>query len=353
MERGGAQRVLVNLMEHYVDNDIDVVLINDFKLSSNVSKYNVPNKVKRYFLRDGLEGNKIFKNIERVINLRKIVMKENPDVVLSFLGSCNKRMLIGTIGLKTRKIVSVRNDPNYEYARSGLSKFFARNIFKLADGVVFQTKDASSYFPKCVVNKSTIILNPVDLKFYNVKRDDNPKNIVTAGRLFPQKNQKLLIEAFSKICDEFKDDNLIFYGEGSLRQELLDLCKNLHIENRVSLPGNVDNVEQMLSKAKIFVLTSNFEGLPNALMEAMAMGLPCISTDCPCGGPRTLIDNDISGKLVRVGDIDELANVLRDVLNDSEKQKMFATNARCKADEFKPSIILKKWDKYLFNGDIC
>lgn len=352
MERGGAQRVLLNLMEHYVSRDADVVLVNDFGLDSNVSQYNIPNKVIRYYLRDSLNGNKILKNIERVINLRKIVKKENPNVVLSFLGGCNKRMLISTIGIKTRKIVSIRNDPNYEYAKGGISKLFARNLFKLADGVVFQTKEASDYFPKRVVCKSTIILNPVDLKFYDAKRDNNPKNIIAIGRLSPQKNHKLLIEAYSKICDEFNDDDLIIYGEGSLREELLALCKELNIANRVSMLGNVDNVEQVLSKAKVFILTSNFEGMPNALMEAMAVGLPCISTDCPCGGPRMLIENDICGKLVKVNDADEAANALREVLNDENKQRFFGKNAKTKASEFKPSTILNKWDEFLFNGDI-
>lgn len=347
MGRGGAQRVFANLIQHMIDSDIEVILVNDFELATNEAQYTVDKNVKRYYLRKTLNGNPILKNIERIIQLRRIIKRENPDIVLSFLGRPNKRMLLATIGLKTKKIVSVRNDPDREYAVRGFSKWCARNLFRLADGCVFQTVGAAAYFPKSVRGKSTIILNPVDRSFFYAVRSECPHNIVTVGRMEPQKNQKLLIEVFAEIADEFPEENLIIYGEGELRTELEKLCDDLHVENRVKMPGNVSNVEERLADAKVFVLPSDYEGLPNALMEAMTVGVACISTDCPCGGPKLLIRTEHNGILVPVGDKKNMAIALRNLLNDSKKQKRIGVNAKKSAEEFKTDVILSQWDNYL------
>lgn len=348
MERGGAQRVFVNLIQHLTDAQVDVVLVNDFELASDVAQYSVDERVRRYYLRKSLKGNPILKNIERVTQLRCIVKKEKPDIVLSFLGRPNKRMLLATFGLKTKKIISVRNDPNCEYAAGGFSKWFARNLFRLADGCVFQTEEAAKYFPLAVQKKSTVILNPVDLKFFNTVRTEEPHNIVTVGRLESQKNQGMLIKAFAEIAREFPGEKLIIYGEGSLREELENLCESLHIADRVEMPGNILNVEKALSEAKVFVLPSNYEGLPNALMEAMAVGLPCISTDCPCGGPKLLISDARNGMLVPVGNEKQMADMLRSLLLDTNKLEMLGMNAKKRAEDFKTDVILFQWDNYLF-----
>ena len=157
----------------------------------------------------------VLSNIKRILKLRKIIKAEHTDAVVSFMGPPNIRMLLATMGLKCRKIVSVRNDPYKEYG-DGLVKMVTNIIFRLADGCVFQTKEAAMYFSKNIQQKSKIIFNPVGKQFYEVKRVDNPKNIVTVGRLFLQKNHTLLIKAFSKLAHEFPDDNLIIYGEGEL-----------------------------------------------------------------------------------------------------------------------------------------
>lgn len=348
MERGGAQRVVANLVHYFSEQRISTVLVNDFKLEDSKPQYTVDPVVKRYYLRDCLNGNVLLKNIERIVHLRKIIKEEKPDVVLSFLGRPNERMLLATIGLRTKKIVSVRNDPNHEYSSRGFFKWFARNLFRLADGCVFQTEDAACYFPQSVQKKSTIILNPVDLKFFNIARSKHPQNIVTVGRLEAQKNQELLIKAFAEISKDFPDENLIIYGEGSLKSELENLCRKLQIENKVKIPGNISDMEIALSNAKIFVLPSNYEGLPNALMEAMAVGIPCISTDCPCGGPKILAKKYNALQLIPVNDKNFLVAVLRTFLQESEVRERFSENAKARAESFRPEQILVQWKQYLF-----
>lgn len=347
MYRCGAQRVMANLTEYFARQGYDVILCNDFIQDENIPHYTVNEKVKRVYLADVLGGNVIVKNVKRVLKLRRLVKEEKPDVVLSFLGHPNKRMLLATLGLKVKRVVSVRNDPTKEYGATGISRWFARSLFALADGCVFQTEDAASYFPQSIRERSKIIMNPLDEQFFSVCRADNPKNIITVGRLMPQKNHKLLIEAFSKIAEEFPDEDLIIYGDGPLRAELSQLCETLKIQKRVKLPGTIQNVADVLAQAKLFVLSSDHEGMPNALMEAMAAGVPCISTDCPCGGPRMLIQNEKQGILVKCGDVDMLAESMKTLLSNDNYRNTLGITAHNRMEECRSATVLAEWEHYL------
>ena len=347
MYRGGAQRVMANIANYLIEKQYSVVLVNDFEPDPDIMQYQVSDKVKRVFLRKDLRGNVVKKNIDRLLELRKIVKKENPDAVLSFLGRPNIRMLLSTLGLSYKKIVSVRNDPYKEYGSSALKKWIANLLFYTANGCVFQTEDASLYFSKTIREKSVVILNPVDDKFFNIIRENKVRNIITFGRLEPQKNHILLIHAFSKVADAFPNENLIIYGEGSLRKELEKEIKDNNLEGRVFLPGNTSNVEEKLSSAKLFVLSSDYEGLPNALMEAMAVGVPCVSTDCPSGGPKTLIIDNQQGLLIRCNDAEKMAEAIKQVLSDSSAEAM-GLAAKERAQVFRGENILRQWEEFIF-----
>ncbi len=349
MYHGGAQRVMANLIEYMYDRGYEVILINDFVQEKGKPQYQIPEGVRRIYLRESINGNKILKNIVRIRNLRKTVAKEKPDVVLSFLGRPNKRLLIATVGLKVKKTVSVRNDPEKEYGSSKREKWETGMLFRLADGCVFQTEDAAAYFPKSVQKRAKIILNPVGGQFYSTKRKAELKDIIAVGRLEAQKNHKLLIDAFSDISDEFPEEDLIICGDGPLRIELESYAKEIGLEDRVHFLGDIENVEQVLSGAKLFVLSSEYEGLPNALMEAMAMGVPCISTDCPCGGPGTLIKNGYSGFLIRCDDRKQLADAISKLLGDTDAAKAIGENAKKRAQDFRAEKIYGEWEDYLGN----
>lgn len=348
MYRGGAQRVIANLIEYFHQKGYDTILINDFIQDNGQAQYEIPKDIKRIYLRKTLGTNKVTKNIQRIVALRKIFKEENPDLVLSFLGRPNKRLLLASVGMKIKKVVSVRNDPKREYGNSKLKKIEARMLFRLADGCVFQTRDAAEYFPKSVQDKAAIIYNPVGLQFYSAERMSEPKGVVTVGRMELQKNQKMLINAFSKILENHPNETLTIYGEGPLRKELEEYCIKLGITEKVYMPGNIMKIEEKLSTAKIFVLPSDYEGMPNALMEAMTVGVPVISTDCPCGGPRTLIENNSQGLLFPCGDEKKLEELLRKLLDDSEQRKVMEKAEKERAQEFHPEIIYKKWENYLF-----
>lgn len=347
MELGGANRVIANLTEYFSSKKYEVILINDIEPRPEVKTYKVSNKVRRFFLDENKKySNNITKQFKRIYTLRKLVKKENIDVVVSFMGPPNYRMLLATIGMKTKKVVSVRNDPYREYGY-GYRKVVARVIFRLTDACVFQTNDAKQYFPKSVQRKSKVIFNPVNTKFYNVCWKATEKSIAIVGRLQEQKNPLLVLEAFESIANEFPEYKLVYYGDGDLKDEIIKKSSMKNLENRVILHGRVSDVENYLAKSYIYVLSSDYEGMPNALMEAMAVGVPCISTNCPCGGPRSLIQDEKQGVLVPCKDVNALANAMRELLKDEKLRQEMSLAERKRANEFAPDIVFKQWESFL------
>lgn len=346
MQKGGANRVMANVTDYFAEHGYQVILVNDILPVDGIPEYKVNPKVKRMFLSDSTTKQEK-SNFKRILKLRKIITNEKARSVVSFMGPPNFRMLLASLGLSCRKIVSVRNDPYKEYGRKRIKKWIAGQLFKTANGCIFQTKEAAMYFPKTVQNKSTVILNPVNEEFFREEQCFNPHNIITVGRLNRQKNHKLLIEAFSRIEKLFPDEKLIIYGEGELRSELESLIIHKGLEDRVELPGNIPDVANELKQAKCFVLSSDCEGMPNALMEAMAVGIPVISTDCPCGGPKTLIENKIQGLLVTCGDAEMLAEKLKLVLSNPKLQKEMSHAAKCRAEVFRADRIYTLWERYV------
>ena len=341
LRRGGAQRVMANIANYLCDSGYEVHLVRDIPPDAEHDEYNLQNSIEVHIL-DDKKRKSLAKQYIRIKKLRKLLKEEKPDLVLSFLGRPNMRMLIATFGLSVVKVVSVRNDPYHEYGK-GVRRFLAKALFYLADGVVFQTKDASKYFSKKVQSKSTIIPNPVNKKFYDIVRQhEEGFKIVNVGRLQPQKNQQLLIDAFHKIEDDFPNAKLFIYGDGALKNSLQKQEKS-----NIKLMGNIDRIENELTSATIFVLASNFEGMPNALMEAMAVGVPCISTDCPCGGPRFLIQNEEQGILVPCGDIDAMANAMRKLLQNERLRNQISKAAKARAEAFREGNVMNDWIAYL------
>lgn len=339
IHHGGAERVMTNLTKELSD-EIECVLVTSFV---DDWEYPVCNKVKRINLIDRVNNNFIKRNIELISRLRKVIKQEKPDIVLSFMAEPNFRNIIASIGLKNRTIISIRNDPNREYPNT-LFKMTARILYPLATGVVFQTRDAQKWFSKKIENKSKIIYNPVDNVFYEERYYGERRNIVTTGRLTEQKNHSMLIKAFASIS-HLIDENLVIYGDGELREQLEQLIKNLKLEGRVFLPGAVKNVADEIKNAKLFVLSSDYEGMPNSLMEAMALGLPCFSTDCPCGGPRLLLDEVY---LTPVGDADALGKKMLNLLSDSSELLEASKSCISNAELFKSEKVYKEWRSFLW-----
>ncbi len=348
MHRGGAERVMSILANYFANEGHDVVLATDVVVRHDEENYKISEKIKCVHI-NPKSKNFLIKNIERIRQIRKLIKKEHADVVLSFLGKQNIRMLIATIGLKCRKCISVRNDPKMEYGQTRVKKTIANLIIGMADLCVFQTSDAKKYFNKKIQNRSVIIRNPIDDKFFKIGRPAVVKNIVTVGRLEPQKNHKLLIDAFYAINESISGEKLLIYGKGSLKKELKEYIGKLGMSDRILLMGETSNVERELAKAKVFVLSSDYEGMPNALMEAMAVGLTCISTDCPCGGPKELIEDGKNGFLVPRGDSVRMSEKILLAVNGPDVS-IIAKSAKISMEQYNMVDVLKKWNLNVFKG---
>ena len=305
-------------------------------------EYTTSEAVKRYSLFEERPSSFFVRNIATILKLRRLLKKEKPDLLLTFMGEPNFRGIIATRGLSVKTVVSVRNTPESEYGL-GIMAFLAKALFRFASFTIFQTQEAQDWFPYSVRKKSAIIFNPVDKVFYEKKRKNGARGIVTVGRLVLQKNHRLLIRAYSKIANQVSED-LTIYGGGDCTS-LEEYAISLGVGERVHFPGQVSNIADILAEARAFVLSSDFEGMPNALMEAMAVGLPCISTDCPCGGPQMLFPDSIKTFLVPVGDADALAQKLWQVISNPETEKYLASECQKASSVFESSKIFDVWEK--------
>jgi len=333
----GAQKVITNLANAFCDED-EVIFVTSYD-GEDTSCLN--KKVHYISINETLHTPALSRNIRIIKKLRKLLKMHKPDVAVSFMAEPNLRMILSSFGLPTKTIVSVRNDPSREY-HGRLRKRLATFLFRFADGHVFQTEDAKNFFPRHIQQKSAIIFNSVDPRFFQERKKDM-KDIVNIGRLEPQKNQMLLLLAFSKIAKDFPTQNLHFYGKGHKANALKAKIKELGLKKRVVIHSPKKNINEYLSRYRLFVLSSDYEGMPNALMEAMAMGIPCISTDCPCGGPKVLLNEN---QLVPVGDVDALSEKMREFLLLEDISPCIENEMRI-AKQFEPEKINAIWHEYL------
>ena len=305
---GGAEKSMVKLA-NWLSRRCETVLVS---VDGSCDSFDILPAVVYDFYETN-HSNKLSNNIRLRRNSLRTIRTHKPDIVVGFwiqstfyVSSYCKRH-----GIKL--FYTERNDPRRQYGR--LLRIMREILVSRCNGVVFQTNDAMSYFGEDVQKKFIVIHNPV----YNCAKTicSSPDGrIVSIGRLSPQKNQKLLIEAFSRIAPAFPSCRLEIYGEGPLKDELLVFVRSLNLDGKVLFPGTFKDVLDRIWSASLFVLSSNYEGMPNTLLEAMSFGLPCISTDCPCGGPREIIDNWENGILVPVGDVSSLSEAMLRVLSD-------------------------------------
>lgn len=347
---GGAERVTVNLARHFVQKGYEVLLVTS---RVRADEYEQPKGTRRIISETIEPGsmNPVSYFYKRFKNIRAIWKTEKPDALVCFIGKCNVIGLLTSWGLKFPVYVAVRNEPTKEYD-SRVMRFLSKTLFARAKNIIVQTEDAKHYFPKYLQRKTVVLPNSLDERFLLPRFDGVRKNeIVSVGRLVECKNQSMLIEAFHAVADEYPELQLKIYGNGThnedTREELEKQVAALHLESRVHFMGHCNDMPQQLYQSRIFVLTSDYEGMPNALLESMALGLACISTDCPCGGPKTVIQDGENGLLIPVRDEKALEVALRRILSDADFEKKLGENAHKIGEKLAPERVNESWEKVI------
>lgn len=344
-EYGGAQRVMCNLANSFLEDNNEVILLT-FAYTGNANYYIDP-RVK------WINGIGWKNAVDGIRKLRKIILAEQPDIVISFVTQYNVASCIALLGTSIPLIISERNDPVQVPPQK--SKRFLRWLFyRFSDGFVFQTKQARDFFSPKIVKRSVVIANPLFLNEHAPEVSNRDQHIMAAARFVPQKNHKMLMEAFTLIADQNPGWTLEIFGDGEESEisKARNYVASQSMEERIHIRPAMQAIHQEMGKNAIFALTSDYEGMPNSLMEAMGMGMACISTNCPCGGPEYLIQDGKDGILVPVGSVEKLKDALERLILNPEYREEIGKNALKIRDRLKLETIAGEWKSYvnLFYG---
>lgn len=297
------------------------------------------------WIKADLEHASIFRKVKEA---RRWIKKTEADISISFLLDANIINTLACLGMKTKSVICERNDP---YKPHYYKLKFTKSLFRLADGAVFQLPKVAEYY-SMVKRNTAVIPNPViptsakiELKPFD-KREDV---IVSLGRydIF-QKRQDVLLHAFARFLEDHPDYMLEFYGDGPDEDRIKKIVESLGISDNVIIGGITSHSAQVLSKSKFFVLSSDFEGIPNALMEAMSIGLPCISTRCRPGGAEYLIEDGVNGLLVDTSNFEEMYKAMNRIAETGVADSL-GREAKRVTERFSEKRISNMWCEYIKN----
>lgn len=334
---GGSERVTSILANYLVRNGESATVVT--VQPASLEDYPLDNQVSRICLSE-VKGKTI------TLRLKKVLKENKVDVLVSMAVPISLYAIPAALATKTKIIVSERSDPAHSQAKK-MTLLYSRFLLNFATGFVFQTKGAQSFYNRKIQNRSVIIGNPLRGDLPEPFRGVRSREIVTAGRLTPLKNHKMLIRSFDQVHHKHPDYKLTIYGEGTYRGELERIVKSLNLSDCVSLPGFATDVNNKIRQASIFAFTSDYEGLPNSVLEAMGMGLPVVATDCPCGGVASIVTHGYDGVLINVGDENALTSALLQLIEDDSYSRKIGLNAEEVRIKFAENNICSQWHKYI------
>lgn len=348
LSAGGAERVISVIANYWAAKGRKVVLLT-FDDGSSQPFFPLDERVVHRPL--ALLGDSsgpisaLAQNLKRIGCLRRAIRQECPATVVSFIDSVNVITLLATRGLAIPVIVSERIDTEGRRIKR-IWKFLRRWVYPWATRVVLLTERSLARFPPAVRKRCCVIPNPVlQPSAGGLPEIELPSGrlVVAMGRLDPQKGFDLLLGAFGMVARRFPDWSLVLMGEGGSRPALEELRERLGLAGRVFLPGSVRAPQAVLCRADLFVLSSRFEGFPNALGEAMAAGLPVIAADCPTG-PREIVRDGVDGILVAVDDCGALATAMERLMADETERRRLGARATEVAERFGLERIMGLWE---------
>lgn len=341
LEAGGAQRTVVLLCEGLLSqgHHVSVVTFN----GSEKDFFELPKGIER----TALCISSCLQTLIKFTRLRRGILATKPDVIVSFIETMNIMVLFAMWGTKVPVVVSERSNPK-SYKISVIWKWLRWWIYQKTDRIIVQTKAVSNYFLPKFQGKLSVIPNPVIPPRTSEGFTEFPPKpfLIAVGRLYYYKGYDLLLKAFARLKTSYPDWSLIILGEGPARVEIEALGLELELGDSISLMGTVGNPYDFLVHADLFVMSSRFEGFPNALCEAMACGLPVISTDCP-SGPQEIIRNGEDGILVENENANALFEAMDQLMSDKKEQKRLGSNASQIVERFSLKKIVGLWEEMI------
>lgn len=351
---GGAERVMTSLVNYSVNAGYDVMFVN-FDKDSSFYPLNPKVYVKKLDI--GFCGEQGFRKqiiapiveLKRFLAVRRLIKEEKPNLIIAFLKTSEILFGINALMLHIPFVTSIRNDIG---AYKGVLNLFRKFAYPKADLIVCQTKAVEKSLRQWINCKTIVLPNPIAStavnkeNYINKERD---RRIIAVGRLCEQKNFELLIRTMKDVYSKNPDlcgYNVEIFGEGADRSKLQSLVDELKV-SQVKLCGIVPNALAANNSAALYIMSSNFEGFPNTLVEAMANGIPSISTNFPSGAAEELIGSDNEcGMLIPVGDANALENAIIYMLRHNKEAEEKATHALERVSEFDCDFVCKKWMHY-------
>jgi GalNAc-alpha-(1->4)-GalNAc-alpha-(1->3)-diNAcBac-PP-undecaprenol alpha-1,4-N-acetyl-D-galactosaminyltransferase len=342
LQAGGAERQLSEMANYWSARGIQVTLatwhgpeVEDF--------YILDRTIERVHL--GVSGSRVrllslIGVIGGIMRLRRLIRTSRPNTVLSFIDVSNVCSIVAAAGLGVRVVVAERTHPALRRSMSLPWRWLRRLCYRHADVVVAQTRDAAGWLERKCRARVSVIPNALrQLPDLECRREPL---IVAVGRLTTEKGFDLLLHAFQRLCRQFPQWRVCVLGEGTELDALMRLSEELELAPRVEFVGEVREVDRWLARASLLVHPSRREGFPNAVLEAMGMGLAVICANCRAG-PSELIQDGINGRLVPVDDVDALACVMRELMSSPDSREALGRAARQVRQRFGQEQIMEGW----------
>jgi len=350
---GGAERATAYLANGFADKENEVHLISCYNYHSKETVYAISDKVNFIRLNQNINVNRIKRFLNGISLVRDQFLEIKPEIVIGITSYYGVLSILALKNTRIPVIIAERNNPDSLNRLHRFEKAIFRYFYRhRADGAVFQTKDIKRYYYQPDDPKGAVIPNALMATNLPAPKTTLSVNnrIISVGRLTVEKNIPLLIEAFAEVHKKHPEYNLTIYGEGNLRIMLESMIKSLGLTEHVFFPGTVSNIFEAYENSQLFVMSSDNEGMPNALIEAMAMGMPVVSTDCKGGGAAYLIDNSINGLLVPNRDRDALAVAINKIIEHPELAWQMGQEAIKIRKKLDAESICNKW--LLFMNEI-